>query len=178
MDMQGDGAARPLLVVFAGLPGSGKTTLAREVAQYLGAVHIRIDTIEQTIRDTCLAQEDIGPAGYQLGYAIARDNLGLGLTVVADSVNPIAITRDAWRQVAEHERADCVEVEVVCSDPVEHRQRVEGRVSDIPGLELPSWQQVAERHVDPWDRPVCRIDTAGRAIEDNVREVLGLLAKR
>ena len=81
--MQRAGPARPLLVVFAGLPGSGKTTLARGVALRLGAVHIRIDTIEQTIRDTGLAQGDIGPAGYQLGYAVARDNLSLGLAVVA-----------------------------------------------------------------------------------------------
>ncbi len=40
-----------MLIALGGLPGTGKTTIARELARQLGAVHLRIDSIEQALRD-------------------------------------------------------------------------------------------------------------------------------
>jgi predicted kinase len=54
----------------------------------------------------------VGEAGYRFGYAVAEDNLRLGRIVVADSVNPLRVTRDAWRNAAK--RSGAVFVEVVC----------------------------------------------------------------
>lgn len=165
--------ASPLLIALAGLPGSGKSTLAQALAEKLRAVWVRIDTIEQAIRDAGIAED--GPAGYIVGYGIAATNLRLGHIVVADSVNPIAITRDAWRNVAIVAGARCLEVEVVCSDQAEHRSRVETRVVNVPGLVPPTWQAVMDREQDSWTRPRLVIDTAGRSIEACVAEVLARL---
>ncbi len=165
--------ASPLLIALAGLPGSGKSTLAQALAATLRAVWVRIDTIEQAIRDAGIAED--GPAGYIVGYGIAGTNLRLGHNVVADSVNPIAITRDAWRNVAIEAGARCLEVDVVCSDPAEHRRRVETRVVNIPGLVPPSWAEVVAREQDAWTRPRLVIDTAGRGIEACVAQVLARL---
>jgi len=41
----------PKLFIFSGLPGTGKTTLSRQLAQHVGAAYLRIDTIEQALRD-------------------------------------------------------------------------------------------------------------------------------
>jgi predicted kinase len=41
-----------MLIIFGGLPGTGKTTIARELARQLGAVHVRIDSIEEAILDS------------------------------------------------------------------------------------------------------------------------------
>jgi hypothetical protein len=68
-----------------------------------------------------------------------------------------------------------VEVEIVCSDPQQHRQRVENRVSDIPGLKPPSWDEVISREYEPWQRKHIVIDTAHRTVSDNVNELLQLL---
>jgi predicted kinase len=85
-----------VLIIFGGLPGTGKTTIARELARQIGAIHLRIDSIEQAIRDCSPDAVGLDEAGYRVAYAIAEDNLRVGRTVVADSVNPLQITRDAW----------------------------------------------------------------------------------
>jgi predicted kinase len=162
----------PRLVVFAGLPGTGKSTIARELARQLRAVWLRIDTIETAIAD---ADTPISDEGYRAAYALAEDNLRLGLDVVADSVNPWMETRDAWRDAAARAGADVLEVEVVCTDPAEHRRRVETRVSDVPGLTPPTWQEVADRDYRPWIRERLVVDTAGRDVAACVAEVLAQL---
>jgi predicted kinase len=42
-------ASEPLLIILSGLPGTGKTSVARELAGQLGAVHLRVDTIAARI---------------------------------------------------------------------------------------------------------------------------------
>ena len=163
------------LIAFGGLPGTGKTVIAREVAREVNAVYVRIDSIEQAIRASGVLDRTIDDAGYRVAYVIAEDNLRIGRTVVADCVNPIQITRGAWIGVANRAPARTVEVEIVCSDPQQHRQRVENRVSDIPGLKLPSWDEVISREYESWQRKHIVIDTARRTVSDNVKELLQLL---
>jgi predicted kinase len=152
----------PTLYSFAGLPGTGKSTLARGLAAERRCVYLRIDTIEQTLRDAGLPMR--GPEGYVTAYAIAADNLSLGRDVVADSVNPLRVTRDAWRDVAERCGSGFAEIEVICSDPAEHRSRVETRSSDIPHLRLPTWSEVVAREYEAWNRAHIVIDTSGRNV--------------
>lgn len=76
------------MVVFGGLPGVGKSAIAQQLVAQCGAVYLRIDTIEQALRDSGMLAGDVGAAGYLAAYALARSNLHHGLTVVADCVNP------------------------------------------------------------------------------------------
>jgi predicted kinase len=162
----------PLLVVFGGLPGTGKTSIARDVARLTGGFYLRIDSIEQVLRASEPLAGELNDRGYRISYAVAGDNLALGSLVVADSVNPIEQTREAWRQVALDSGSPLLEVEVVCSDIEEHRRRVEARSSDIPGLRLPTWEEVRTRKYDPWRSDHLVIDTARTPLAENVRHVL------
>lgn len=167
-----------MLIIFGGLPATGKTTLARELARQIGATYVRIDSIEQAVRDSGAVTEPLNDAGYRVGYAVAEENLRLGRTVVADSVNPLTLTREAWREVARRARVSTLEIEVKCSDLNEHRRRVETRASDMSGLRLPTWEEVVSRAYQPWDHEHLAIDTSACTIEKGVSMIREMLRNR
>lgn len=165
----------PRLIVFAGLPASGKSTIAREVARRTGAVWLRIDSLEQAILASEAAAGDIGDAGYRAACAAAEDNLRLGRDVIGDCVNDWKIARDAWQDTGRRAGAQVLWVEIVCSNLAEHRRRVESRTVDVPGLVPPDWSAVIGREYHDWDRDRLTVDTAGRTVAESVAEVLAAL---
>jgi len=164
----------PVLYIFSGLPGVGKSVLAKALAEKTKSVYLRIDTIEQAIRDLC--SFEVQGEGYRLAYRIAEDNLRLGNSVVADSCNPWDLTRREWQQAAVNSDADYINIEVICSDKTEHRRRIESRKSDIPGLVLPDWENVSSRKYETWESPRILVDTAGKTVVESVSCLFSLLS--
>ena len=163
------------LFIFSGLPGTGKTTLSKRFAQTIGAVHLRIDTIEQGLRDLCGIK--VEGEGYRMAYRIAADNLQLGMNVIADSCNPIELTRHEWEQVADNNGAEFINIELVCSDESEHRRRVESRMADISGLKLPTWNDVMNREYHTWTKNRIVIDTAGQSESECLKALMLAIAE-
>ncbi|CRM23517.1 hypothetical protein [Pseudomonas sp. 31 R 17] len=149
-----------MLIVFSGLPGTGKTTIARELARRIGAVYLRIDVIEQALRESGALAGDVGAAGYGVANALALSNVRVGQRVIADCVNPVSESREAWRAVALAAGVELIDIRVVCSDRQEHRRRVESREGDIPGLLPPTWPSVLAHEYEAWDSPPFTLDTA------------------
>ena len=52
-----------MLVVFGGLPGTGKTTISRVIAARRSATYLRIDVIEQARRSAGGLARDVGASG-------------------------------------------------------------------------------------------------------------------
>ncbi|UPJ28995.1 AAA family ATPase [Bradyrhizobium sp. CW1] len=157
----------PILIVFGGLPGTGKTTVSRGLTRRLAATYLRIDAIEQTLR---AGGQAIGPMGYTIANALAAENLELGRVVIADCVNPVQASREGWRKTALHRSARLVEIEVICSDVALHRQRVQSRTSDIDGLSLPTWDEIVSRQYEPWDRDHLLLDTANGSLDHLIEQ--------
>lgn len=164
-----------MLIIFSGLPAVGKSTIARALAARLVAFYLRIDTIEQEIRNGYGDEQERGPTGYCVASAVARENLTLGATVILDSVNPFHITRDAYREVAQSAGSPFLEVEVICSDVQQHHQRVETRRVDIAGLVLPDWAAVSRRDYQPWNRERLVLDSATLSVAESVDRLLAAL---
>jgi predicted kinase len=156
-----------LLAVFAGLPGSGKSVLARGVAEAIRATYLRIDTIESAIVSTLMPYRD-NPVGYVVAERVAADQLEDGRDVVADAVNGVAAARAGWVALAARTGAAVQFVEVRCSDAREHRRRVEARAPEMPGHGVPTWAQVLRRRYEPWPP-----ELSGRLVVDNIGDPAG-----
>lgn len=76
---------RPILVVFGGLRGTGKTAVAQALAAKLALPAYRRYRVGYKI---LRGVSEIGVAGCTVANALAEANLRLGISVVATSVNP------------------------------------------------------------------------------------------
>ena len=102
--------------------------------------------------------ERVGLAAYTVGEAVAEGSLAAGATVVIDAVNPVEEARRAWRELAQRAGRPLRVIEVTCSDPAEHRRRVEQRTADLDH-DLPTWSDVVAREYEPWTEERLIVDT-------------------
>jgi predicted kinase len=160
----------PLLYIFSGLPGTGKSTLAKNIARILGVVYIRIDTLEQGMKDLCHFK--VQSEGYRLAYKIAGDNLKVGNSVISDQCNPLNLTRQEWKDVALKNNCKYINIEVICSDITDHKNRIKNRESQIENLKLPPWDEIIAMEYEPWEEDRIIIDTADKTIEDCTKELV------
>ncbi|MGH3049884.1 MAG: AAA family ATPase [Gaiellaceae bacterium] len=166
-----------MLIVFGGLPGVGKTALARAVADRFGATYLRVDAIEVALVRAGIARtEPTGLAAYVVAHAVAEGSLAAGATVVVDAVNPVEEAREGWRDLARRLAKPLRIVEVVCLDESEHRRRVESRTADLEGHDLPTWREVQDREYEPWHEPRLTVDTATASPAECLAQVLDFIA--
>lgn len=166
----------PTLIVLGGLPATGKSTVAAELARRTGFSFLRVDTIEQAIVGSTSLAQPLGPVGYVVAREVAADLLRTGVSVIAECVNPLEVTRDAWRDTGLVCGARVLEAEIVCSDPAEHRRRAETRDTGIAGHVPPTWAEIVAREYEPWTRDRLVVDTA-RVPADEAAAVIEAAAR-
>jgi predicted kinase len=154
-----------MLIVFGGLPGTGKSTLASALASRLRCAHVRIDAIGAALRRAGAVPDPIGLADYVIAEAIAEATLIAGATIVVDAVNPVEAARAAWRELARRCRVELRFIELVCNDGNEHRRRFESRPWEFAELKAPTWDEVLAREYEPWSEPRLTLDTTSAVAE-------------
>ena len=83
-------------ILIMGLPGSGKTTLARVLAERIGAVHFNADEVRSNLnRDLGFSVEDRVEHARRMGW-LCDQVTRAGHHVIADFVCPTMQTREAF----------------------------------------------------------------------------------
>lgn len=142
-----------LLLVLAGRPGTGKTTLGKQLTVELGAAYLRADAMVMPLMRSRLTEDpaEAARAAYEVAHEVAAENLQVGRSVVFDGLNATHLQRAAWGPVAMREGADLLVAETTLSDSEEHQRRVNERQGEPEGYLGPSWDSIQTCPYDPWD---------------------------
>ena len=169
------------LVVFAGLPGTGKSSVAEEVGRQLEMPVFAKDWLEATLKRCELQSKDagspnLGYAAYELLTVLAERQLQLEQSVILDSVASIENVRREWRNLAEKYNAEWNVIECICSDEEVHRQRLLGRQRGIKGWHELQWAEVerVKSYYAEWDEERLVVD-AMNSFEENRQQVISYI---
>jgi predicted kinase len=168
-----------VLVVMTGLPGAGKTTLARAVGAALPAPVLSVDSIERAIRRAGVGgDQPVGLAAYAVAQALAGEELAAGHAVVADAVNVAPEARAAWEDLAATHGAPLVVIAVRCRDRAVHRARVESRAATEAGMPAMTWERAQQLAAQqrPWPGELA-LDSCDD-IDGNLRQALARIEER
>jgi aminoglycoside phosphotransferase family enzyme/predicted kinase len=187
------GAPRPLLLLLGGLPASGKSTLARELAGRLALVPLNSDVVRK--QQAGLAPWARGPAGYGAGLYTTRAT-DATYEALLDAARTwlergVSVALDASFRRADHRRAAVafakaldvpwLAVECVCA-PETARARLDARAADTRAASDADWS-IYQRLAAEWEPWVevrreryRRVDTA-RSLDAAVAAVLGAVRR-
>ena len=109
---------------------------------------------------------NVGVAAYEAVRTMAESNLELGSVVVVDAVNDSEAARDTWRTAASNSEASLTFAVLRCSNPDEHRRRLESRSRGFSRLPDPTWSQVLSRSraYAPWNCEHLDVDTCATSV--------------
>lgn len=146
---------------MAGLPGTGKSTVADELRERLGYPLISVDQIESAVLSAGIdSDQPTGLAAYLVADTLAGNVLETGQSVIVDAVNAVNPAREQWVDLAARYGNAITFVEVVCSDPTVHRERLEARNRNLPHVAEPTWHAVEQSldEYDEWVGPSAGVD--------------------
>jgi predicted kinase len=144
------------LIIFSGLPGTGKSTLAEAVGKYFGIPVFAKDWIEASLLQSGLTStknnRSLGYASYELLTRLAERQLMLGQSVILDSVAATKSIRSEWGRLAKRYQAERRVIECVCLDESIHKARLKVRRRRIPGWHELEWAEVerVKGYYVPW----------------------------
>ena len=160
------------LIVMRGYPGTGKSTIARALATALHAPLVDRDIIRQMAVDILGNLPAIGRFSYELMFALTREQLKLGLSVVIDTPLTYRTTYEQAQQLAQTFSIPMLVVHCKCPPEVQKR-RLEGRKGMVSEFQITSWEEWLrwQPRFEEFEDEGCVIDTSN-PLDESLAKVI------
>jgi len=138
------------LVIFSGLPGTGKSTLADRLARELHWPLLRIDDVVGEVPENAGFEFWDSKVATLLG--LTETQLELGLSVIVDSVF-MNMDRDQAQELARRHQARFLPIFVFVSDEKVWKERVTTRSRELNHKDVATWDQIQHQrgHFRKWE---------------------------
>ncbi|MCH8995431.1 MAG: AAA family ATPase [Chloroflexi bacterium] len=163
----------PFLLQMAGVPGSGKSALARLIGRSTGAVVLDKDVLKTAALAADAEEPLAGEIAYEAFFALAHHLLGQGLSVILDSPSFWETIPKKGAAIAAGRCIPYYFIECLCPD----REELARRLRDRPRLPSNPGEESLEALRTTFTPPgaYLRVDTT-QAIEDCLAMALDYLA--
>ncbi len=164
-------------IVMRGYPGTGKSTIARLLATALHAPLIDRDIIRKTAVDLFGNLPQVGQFSYELMFALVREQLRLGLSVVVDTPLTYRTTYEQCKELAQSFQTPMLVVHCQCPSEVQKR-RLEGRKGKVSEFQITSWEEWEQwkSRFEEFEDGGCIIDTSN-PMDDSLAKVMSRIYK-
>ncbi|MFA7254260.1 MAG: AAA family ATPase [Patescibacteria group bacterium] len=148
-----------MLLIVCGLQGTGKTTVAKKIADRTNSVLLRSDIIRKEMFEHPTYSEEEKQDVYTEMTDRARTLLSDGLNVVLDATFNTGLNRDQAEQIAIDLNIPCKIIKVECDEDVIEK-RISERIGDASNANFNHYLQY-KQNFEEFVEPPLVIDNSG-----------------
>jgi predicted kinase len=171
---------RPALVVLSGLPGGGKSHLAREISAHYPLAVLASDALRRSLVKRPTYSQKESARLFAAVHALLEDLLSRGVPALVDATNLKETHRQPLYEIAERTRAHLIVVEVQAADKIVRRRlnarRARQDPADISEATVEVYEMMREE-AEPIEGPHIVVDTSGNNLGPAVDRIVTELVK-
>ncbi len=162
------------LILFSGLPGTGKSTLAMRLARELQLPLLCIDDVIGDVPEN--AGIPFWDSRVAILFDVVRTQLEVGLSVVVDSVF-MNMDRNHAQELARKYQARFLPIFVFVSDENVWKERVRTRSQELNHEDVATWERIQHQRerFRKWDADTALFIDSLEPVDSNYASVLGFV---